>query len=209
MPSPSNTRDNPSDDFLITAMLAGDSAALRKLMHRYDRLVRYHVYRISKSHCLSDPHWLDAIASETWSGFVERCRVTSDDTIDSVPALLSRITRNRSISALRRVTGTEQTQSLDSRTSTIDQYLSADEDQQPGAVAERLELLEALRISLSDLEEADRIICEELPLIMERRWKEAGKRLGMSESTLRSRWQVILAKLRRTIAQKTGENIAP
>ncbi len=178
-------------------------------MQRYDRLVRYHIYRISKSRCLADPHWLEAIASETWSGFVERCRTTSGEAIDSVPALLSRITRNRSISALRRVIGTEQTQSLDAETGTIDQNLSADEDQQPSVVAERLELLEFLRESLSDLEEADRSICDELPLIMERRWKEAGKRLGMSESTLRSRWQVILGKLQRTLAKKTGENIAP
>ncbi|MBN4058915.1 sigma-70 family RNA polymerase sigma factor [bacterium AH-315-J04] len=190
-------------------MIGGDAAALHKLIRRYDRLVRYNVFRVSKSRCQADPHWLDAIASEVWSGFVERCQAKPDEAIDSMSALLSKIARNRSISALRRATGNESTQSLDSETNALDQTLSADEDLQPDEVAERLELLEILRDSLSDLDGVDRSICDELGLIMERRWKEAGERLEMSESTLRSRWKGILDKLKREISRKTGENFAP
>ncbi len=209
MPSAPHTPDQPSDDFLIRAMVGGDAAALRSLMLRYDRLVRYNAYRVSKSRCQADPHWLDSLASEVWSGFVSRCRAKSDEAIDSVPALLSRMARNRSISALRLATGGEPTQSLDAETNTLDQTLSDDEDLQPSEVAQRLEWLEILHDSLSDLDEADRNICAELGLIMERRWKEAGMRLDMSESTLRSRWKGILDKLRRALARKTGENFAP
>ncbi len=209
MPSDTKSCNQPSDDFLIRAVISGDAAALRELMDRYDRLVRYCVFRVSKSRCQADPHWLDAIASEVWSGFVERCKAKSDESVNSVSALLSRMARNRSISALRSATGNESTQSLDSETNALDQTLSADEDLQPSEVAERLELLEILRGSLSDLDDADRSICDELGLIMERRWKEASGRLEMSESTLRSRWKGILGQLKRTISRKTGENFAP
>jgi len=209
MPSVSKTHNEPSDSFLIQAMVGGDAVALRELMQRFDRLVRYQVFRVSQSRCHVDPHWLDAIASEVWSGFVDRCRAKPDETIDSVPALLSRMARNRSISALRGVTGNTPLQSLDSAATGLDQTLSSDEALQPVEVAQRLELLEILQDSLSDLNEAERGVCDELGLIMERRWKEAGERLDMSESTLRSRWKVILDKLRQSVRRKTGENFAP
>ena len=60
--------DGPDDQFLMQALLGGDAAAMNKLMQRYDRLVRFTIFRVAKSRCLSDPHWVDTIATDTWTG---------------------------------------------------------------------------------------------------------------------------------------------
>ncbi len=72
-------------------------------MARYDRLVRFTIFRISRQRCRQDPHWVDSIASETWAGFVRSMQRDPNKTPDSVSRYLMRTARNRSISALRGV----------------------------------------------------------------------------------------------------------
>ena len=57
----------PSDNELLVAIGRGDPLALRLLMDRFDRLVRYVIYRASRQRCRRDPLWLDSVASEVWT----------------------------------------------------------------------------------------------------------------------------------------------
>jgi DNA-directed RNA polymerase specialized sigma24 family protein len=69
--------------------------------------------------------------------------------------------------------------------------------------------LAVLRECLADVPEADKVILSQLNAITQRRWNEAGEALGVSESTLRSRWKRILDRLRECVARKSGGNVAP
>lgn len=204
-PSESGPSAGPDDDFLIAGMLSGDAAALDKLIERYDRLVRYTVLRASHSHCLRDPHWLDTIASDTWTGFVRSMQRSPDNRPKSVPAYLVRIARNKCASAMRRtppayepIGGREDGATLDIAATT----------EEPVDLLCRIELLENLRSCLGELEPDEQRMASELTAITDRRWKEAAASLGMSESTLRSRWKRVLERLRRCITRKTGKTLA-
>ena len=64
--------------YLVQSVLGGDPAALRELMSRYDRLVRYAVFRAARDRCRKDPEWLDSIGSATWAGFVQSLNRSPD-----------------------------------------------------------------------------------------------------------------------------------
>lgn len=200
-------RTSAGDAFLISSVIAGDAAALRKLMDRYDRLVRYTIFRASKDRCLSDPEWLESLASETWTGLVDSAKRDPDARPKSLRAYLVQIARNKVISALRRrradaipLDGTD-----DSAGASVPAEL-----EEPVETLARLELLEALRECLEGLDEADRALATQLRAITDRRWREAAEALGMAESTLRSRWARILTRLQRCIGRKTGaDSLAP
>lgn len=189
------------DSFLVASLLGGDDAALAKLMDRYDRLVRYAVLRASANRHVSDPQWLDAVASDTWAGFVQSVRRTPDRPPKSVAAYLVRIARNRTVSAIRR--SSIETVSLDADPDRDDHSRAEDADAPPEALA-RIESLETLRTCVAQLHPDDRALIGQLQAITDRRWRDASAALGLSESTLRSRWERLLERLRRAIRAKTG-----
>ena len=191
----------PGDDFLIAGVLGGDAAALDKLIERYDRLVRYTVLRATPDRCRQDPQWLDSIASATWAGFVRSVRRSPDDPPQSVAAYLARIARNQCATALRQAS--PPVESLD-RGEDEDPLDTSVELEEPAEELARIELLDALRGCLADLNGDDRTMAAQLPAITERRWRDAASALGLSESTLRSRWKRTLDRLRRCIRRKTG-----
>jgi len=192
---------SPSDVFLIASMLGGDAAALSKLMDRYDRLVRYTVFRASTDRCLQDPEWLDSMASATWEGFVRTMRRDPNNRPRSLRAYLARIARNQVVSALRGMRSGGEVLEIDADD---DKVVITSELEEPIETLSRLELLEALRACLSELSPEDRTLATQLEAITERRWKDAAAALGLAESTLRSRWQSILERLRGCVRRKTG-----
>ena len=204
-PQRRSSRD-PDDDFLIAGMLGGDAAALRKLMDRYDRLVRYTVFRATKRRCLKDPHWLESIASDTWAGFVRSMRRDSDEGPRSVAAYLVQIARNQCVTALRRATRSKEPESLDGDSDAEKMSATLDE---PAEIVSRMEDLEALRSCMAELNADGRMMVTQLTAITERRWRDAADALGLSESTLRSRWKHVLTSLRRCLLRKTGKSVAP
>ena len=52
-------RQAPSDQELLARTAGGDPTALRALMDRYDRLVRFTIYRTSRQRCRQDPTCAD------------------------------------------------------------------------------------------------------------------------------------------------------
>lgn len=198
-----------SDAVLVDRARAGDDAALRALMIRYDRLVRFTIFRIARDRCRSDPSWLATVASDAWMGFVRSIR-RADDAIETPAAYLVRIARNKAISALRAV-GREMVvlaQAIDgagedSRTDRTD----AGTD--PIALLSTLEEFEALRACLTALDPEDQPLAARLSDILERRWRDAAEALGWPESTVRSRWNRVLARLRACMEGKTGRPFAP
>jgi len=196
---------NPSDDgFLVTAVAAGDAAALRQLMQRYDRAVRYAIFKRSQTLCSQDPHWLDSIASESWAALVTGLRNRPDDPPKSVRSYLLRVAQNRCISAIR-----------SRRAGLVDEALAGpivDElghEDDPSDNMAQLELIEALRACIGRLDDESQRMAGQLEAITGRKWKAASHALGMSESTLRSRWGRVLDELRVCVAQKTGISLAP
>ncbi len=204
---PAPTPDSgPSDEFLIDSMLGGDGAALRKLMARYDRLVRYTVFGMSRSRCAKDPQWLETIASDTWTGFVRSLQRNPDNRPTSVKAYLTRIARNQCVSAMRGAQPSHQ--SIDGDESDTAASIEA-KTEEPAELLSRMEDLHALQGCLGDLSPEDQRIAGELVAITERRWKDAAAALDMSESTLRSRWKRVLEALRACVRGKTGKSLAP
>ncbi|MEK7730394.1 MAG: sigma-70 family RNA polymerase sigma factor [Planctomycetota bacterium] len=202
---PPDPTTGPSDDFLIAGMLGGDWAALNKLIERYDRLVRYTILRGAREQCMHDPQWLESVASATWAGFVQSLQRHPDQRPKSVRAYLAAIAKNQVVSALRRGEAPDAaTQSIDSFGELITATL-----EEPIDALSHLELLETLRICLSELAEDDRILASQLTAITERRWRDAAAALGISESTLRSRWKRTLERLRDCVKAKTGLSLAP
>ena len=191
--------DGVGDDFLVAQLLGGDAVALTELMDRYDRLVRFTVLRQAGQRCHRDPQWLDSVASATWSGFVQSLRRDPDRLPKSIRAYLVQITRNQTISALRR--SPVEMASLD-----VDSDRADTEADGPGDALERLEGLELLRTCLAGLDENDRALVTQLGLITQRRWRDAAAALGISESTLRSRWQRVLGRLRAEMRGKGLED---
>ncbi|MHC5110009.1 MAG: RNA polymerase sigma factor [Planctomycetota bacterium] len=196
--------EGPTDEFLIAGMLGGDTAAMSKLIDRYDRLVRFSIFKVASSRCRSDPQWLDGLASEAWTGFVQAMRRDSGNVPDNLKAYLVRIARNRAISAMR---GTARPmQPLDGEEGPINEVAADEPD--PSDSLEQLELLEALRGCLETLDGDSRQLADHLEAITQRRWKQAASALGIAESTLRSRWKIVLEELRGCVSGKTGISLA-
>jgi len=193
------------DGFLVVSVIGGDPSALRRLLARYDRLVRYTIFQSSQQRCHDDPQWLDSVASATWSGFVQSLNRTPDDPPSSVPGYLVRIARNQAISAGRRKT--LQTESLDAEAG--ESVLSEGEEDDPLAVLAQVEDLESLRSCLSSVPEEDRKLLGQLEAITSRRWRDASDALGMPESTVRSRWGRLLDRLRLCMADSGKKSLAP
>jgi len=193
------------DSFLVRATLGGDPAALRVLMARYDRLVRYTIFRGAAERCRKDPQWLDSVASATWSGLVQSLNRSPSQVPTSLAAYLVRIARNQVASQLRR--RGLQHDSLDA--------LENDTIVEDDGAADTLELLsasedlEALRACLRAVGGEDSLLLAHLEAITERRWTDAAAALGVAESTLRSRWQRLLSRLRDCVEGKTGKSFAP
>ncbi|MHC4697135.1 MAG: RNA polymerase sigma factor [Planctomycetota bacterium] len=217
----------PDDGFLVASMLGGDSAALSKLMERYDRLVRYTIFRVARGLCERDPDWLESVASDTWAGFVQSMRREAGDRPQSVKAYLAQIARNRAVSALRqsgsatkRDAGGPEVFSLDggsreggphsgpySAGEKISEIPSTLEE--PIETVARIEMIEALRGCLEELDADGRAMASQLSAITERRWQDAASALGIKESTLRSRWKQVLGRLATCVRRKTGGDFAP
>lgn len=195
----------PDDDTLIKALLDGDASALRPLIQRYDRLVRYTIFHGSRDKCASDPQWLDSVASMTWTGLVKSMRKNGAVAPLRLKAYLVRIARNQTVSALRSARIESVWSGGD--VSEIADVTTAGED--PAFELERIEWLAAIRACRSSLEKKDRVLLDQLDPIMERRWSEAAGALGMSESTLRSRWKRVLERLRRCMREKNPDFFAP
>jgi len=197
----------PLDEFLIESVRGGDAAALRELMRRYDRLVRYTVFKAASEICAKDPDWLETVAADTWAGFARSITRNPDNEPQSVPAFIVRISKNQVASAFRRMSrGSESLPmiSLDAVGAGITLPL-----EDPTETLSRLELLEALKSCLEELDCDGRAMAGQLRAITERRWCDAAEVLGVSESTLRSRWKLVLRTLRNCLMRKTGEIVAP
>jgi len=195
----------PSDDFLVAGMLSGDWAALNKLIERYDRLVRYTIHRGARERCTHDPQWLESVASATWNGFVQSLQRHPDQRPKSLRAYLAAIARNQMVSAQRTPALLGASIALDA----ADEALITATLEEPIDTLSRLELLETLQVCLSELNIDDRTLTSQLTAITERRWRDAAAALGISESTLRSRWKRTLERLRDCMRVKTGLPLAP
>ncbi len=203
---PPDRTPDPSDDFLVASMLGGDWKALNKLIDRYDRLIRYTILRAARAECARDPQWLESVASATWTGLVQSLQRHPEARPKSVKAYLATIAKNQVASALRGASVTDAaTIALDGGAGAL---VTATLDE-PSELLSDLELLEKLRECLSELSGDDRILAGQLTAISERRWLEAAEALGISESTLRSKWKRTLDRLRQCLKIKTGLSIAP
>ena len=203
--TPAKPPPGPNDAYLIDNMLAGDAGALRALMNRYDRLVRFTVFKVSAERSRRDPEWVESIASLTWTGFVRSLQRHPERRPTSVRAYLVQIARNQVVSALRQQPNEGRIISLDAGEETRDIAATLEE---PVETLERLEHLEALKSCCAGLDADDRSLTAELSTIMERRWRDAADTLKMKESTLRSRWGRVLDRLRDCVRQKLGKSFA-
>lgn len=202
-----STPDDPArigDDFLLRSAAAGDGAALRELMRRYDRLVRYTVFRFSRTQCTRDPQWLDDIASTAWNGLIHSARINAN-LPRSLASLLVTIARNQCISALRRLRPQEPSTGSVADAAEVLEDAAAD----PVTLVQRLELLAALRECVADLDPDAAQLAVHLSGILEHRWQAVGEALGISESTLRSRWPKVIGTLRACLRRKHPEFFAP
>lgn len=190
--------DDPS---VIVRVGAGDETALRELMDRHDRLIRFTIFRLARDQCVRDPQWLDAVASESWNGFVAAARKGVELRSNAIAGYLVGIARQQTISALRRLRAFVRIPQDDLSDFRLTQIESTELD--PESLATEIELLHALRKCAAKLEDADRVILSQLGAIMQRKWVEASAALGLSESTLRSRWARILDRLRDCLEKKS------
>ncbi|MFH0983406.1 MAG: sigma-70 family RNA polymerase sigma factor [Planctomycetota bacterium] len=204
---PAGEAEGCSDDpELVQRLRDGDGDALRLLMQRYDRLVRYAVFRLCRAECVQDPTFLDSRASETWTGFVRSVQRGHSRTLQNLKTYLIQIAKNKCADAQRRpetALGGERA------------GVGADLDGIEAPSATSVELLIqaeevlALRDCMAKLSSGDKRICEQMDHIVAGRWILAAQALGMPESTLRSRWSVIAAKLRICLEKKVPKSFAP
>ena len=204
--APSDCATGVTDQFLMDSILGGDAAALRQLMDRYDRLVRYTVFHCARGRAQRDPQWIDSTASATWSGFVQSLRRRPDNQPESVAKYLVRIARNTAVSELRKTAAADRHASLETEDEAVQVSSSADD---PAVEIERIELIEAVRGCFSDLDATEQQFCTQLEAILNRRWREAAEALNTKESTLRSRWKKVLKALKRCVERKIGKSFAP
>jgi RNA polymerase sigma factor (sigma-70 family) len=194
--------DDRADDLdLLRRLRAGEADALRELMARYDRLVRFAIFRLCRSECRRDGAFLDSRASETWSGLVESVRRRDRALPHSVKTYLLQIARNKCTDALRRSSaagvGLDECSDLEARS--------------PAALESIIQTEEvlALRGCIESLTTEEQRVYGQIELIIEGRWTRAGEVLGLPESTLRTRWAAIMDKLRGCLGRKTGKTYAP
>jgi RNA polymerase sigma factor (sigma-70 family) len=194
--------DGPTDEAsLLRRLREGDGAALRGLMSRYDGLVRYAVFRMCRTECRRDGEFLDARASEVWYGFVDSVRRHDAALPRNLKSYLIQIVRNKCTDALRR----------GGRAEADGHDLGGVEAIAEPAVESliRSEQVLALRGCMASLSDEEKMIYDQLDLILEGRWKQAGEVLNLPESTLRTRWPGILERLRKCVEGKTGKSSAP
>lgn len=198
--------DGPDDAQLIWRIRGGDGDALRELMRRYDRLVRYTVFRLCRTECQQDPAFLDARASETWAGFVRSAQRSGTHFPQNIKTYLIQIAKNKCIDSLRR----EEAASLGGMNGLSEELVHADDA--PAAGLElliRAEEVVALRDCIETLSHGDKRICEQIEPILAGRWKQAAHALDIPESTVRSRWPVIVRTLRACLEKKNSRSFAP
>lgn len=189
------------DENLIRGVVAGDAGSLRELIEQYDRLIRYTIFRSCGDECRKDPTFLDGIASEVWSGFVESVRRRGTDSTSSLKSYLVQIARNKCHDHLRRAGRELPTQPADA-VATSDNREPADSAADPSALLIRLEQLQTMRDCIRELPPSDRNLLEHMDLIAESRWSEVARRLNVPESTLRSRWNRVVEELRAKMGRK-------
>ena len=66
--------DRRTDNELLADLAQTDPMALRVLMDRFDRLVRFTIFRTSRQRCRQDPLWIDSVASEVWTDLCRSAR---------------------------------------------------------------------------------------------------------------------------------------
>ena len=203
---PSPHLDYEDDDpHLLDRLAGGDEGALTALLDRYDRLVRYTIFRAARAECVRDPQWLDSVASATWMGFVQTVRRRGIAGIRSLRVYLIQIARNQTLTARREVPRIDAAD-LDRAPETAAPAVEPD-------LAEALDRwadLSALNDSIEALPPDDRTLLGHVLAISERRWREAADALGLPESTLRSRWKKLLERLRQDMTRNRSEgNFAP
>jgi RNA polymerase sigma factor (sigma-70 family) len=210
-PSPdagrSRPQPGPADQQLIARLLSGDEDAARLLIERYDRLIRYTIFKTGKRHCDRDPGWLDARANEAWTAIVSALRRRGVHAIPpKIPAYFATIARNKALDAVAQADA-RTTVPFDSAAAESGPPAepASDAATDPASMLENVEQLSALREAILLLNADDQRICGEIELILERRWREAAQRLALPESTLRSRWGHILDKLRANLEQKKSK----
>jgi len=194
-----DSTQQPTDRDLFDRIADGDPTAVRPLMDRYDRLIRYTIFRTSRERCRQDPLWLDSVASEVWSDLCRSLRERGSVEIASYQSYFIQIARRRSIDALRRPGSAP----LGSGSDAEEQMQVIDEKEDVPAIVGDLEEISTLRECISELGESDRFLCGELAAITAGRWKEAAGRLKVPESTLRSRWRRVLERLRGCLEKKS------
>jgi RNA polymerase sigma factor (sigma-70 family) len=214
-PTPDDLRPDPADPSsgspedrqLVVALLAGDAEALRRLIERYDRLIRYAIFKAGRRYCDRDPAWLDARANEAWSGIVQALRRLGPRHLPSnVGTYFAQVARNKALDAIRQADAEQIIPFVAKDLADHGSDPESDPEDDPAAILENLEELDALRDCLARLSEQDQVICAEIGLIMEKQWEEAAARLEMAESTLRSRWRGVLGRLRVCLEKKSKKN---
>lgn len=192
------------DQALVRGVLAGDAHAFQRLIDHYDRLVRYAIFHGFKTHCARDPSFLDARASEVWSGFVESIRRAGSAPGGTLKAYLTRIARNKCSDYLRRARRDPAAPAAGGTDApAAEQPVARDAD--PLATLIDFEQIEVLRRCIDGLPQSDRNLLQELDLITNSRWSEAARRLEMAESTLRSRWDRLVTRLRTCVEKNLPE----
>ncbi len=184
----------PDDQYLLSNLMAGDEAALRALMNRYDKLVRYIVFKRATKQCSHDPQWLEMVASNTWMGFVRSLQRNPEKRPQNLKAYLLQIAKNQTLSAIRSLQSTNrEIQTLDGG----DDPSNTVSIESPDEILSNLDDLEALRGCFEKLNPDQKKMISQLDAITNRRWKEAATALKVQESTLRSRWVKLLDHLKR------------
>lgn len=194
--------DAEDDSRLLDRLVRGDERAFAALLDRYDRLVRFTIFRTARAECARDPQWLDGVASATWMGFVQTIRRRGIGGIRSLRIYLIQIARNQALTARR---GTTRIDAVG-----LDQALESAEPVVEGEMAELLDRwtdLSALNKCIEMLPADDRTLLGQVLAISERRWREAADALGLPESTLRSRWKKLLEKLRQCMMRNRPEGL--
>lgn len=199
--SPPSSTHLQSDHELIGRLERRDGEALKGLMERYDRLVRFTIFRCSRIECRRDPTWLDSVASEVWTGFMRTLARNPDTIPRQLKTYFIQIARNKCTDALRHgrrgptlePAGDEMLVGLSDPAQSAVEILTAAED------------IARLRECVSRLSPQDQALCSQMPQIMKRRWREVGRSLGMAESTVRSRWPGVLKRLKDCLESSMGE----
>lgn len=204
---PRDTQAAPDDRDLVQSLRSGDPSALPALMARYDRLVRYTVYRAAPDRCAADPHWLDTVSADAWMGLAASLQRLGAAPPGSLPHYLVRIARNRAVSALR--THSRRAATGGGALPLEDALEEKDAGPTPDELVSRLDEVARLRVCMEKLKTEDKEICVHIELIAERRWSEVAMELGQPESTLRSRWKVISDNLQRCMDRQRGDRFAP